>query len=96
MSIKFKIDGLKEIQVALRQLPDATAKNVMRRILRKRAKPIADRAKSLAPVDDGELKDSIAVSTKLNKRQRSRHRKPDKDDVEVFVGAGPLPQEVGS
>lgn len=92
MSITMKVEGLKEVKTALRQLPDATAKNVIRRVLRKAGQPIADRARELAPVDEGDLKDSIAVSTKLSKSQRRKHRKGGKDDVEVFVGAGPHPQ----
>ncbi len=59
---------------------------------KKRLKPVAARSRSYAPEDQGELKDSIAVSTKLSKRQKRRHRKVDRSDVEVFVGAGPFPQ----
>ena len=87
-----KVEGLKAVQTALRQLPDATAKNVMRRVLREAGKPIAETARQLAPFEDGDLRDSIAVSTKLSKSQRKKHRKGGKDDVEVFVGAGPHPQ----
>jgi HK97 gp10 family phage protein len=92
MSVKVKIEGLKEVKAALRELPDATAKNVMRRVLRKAGEPIAAAARSLVPVAQGDLRDSIAVSTKLSKRQRKMYRKANKDDVEVFVGAGPHPQ----
>lgn len=51
--LKITIEGLAECQVALRQLPDATAKNILRRIGRERLKPIADRARQLAPMYDG-------------------------------------------
>lgn len=89
---RVKIEGLAELQTALRELPDATAKNVVRRILRKRGEPIAERARQLAPLDQGELKESIAVGTRLSKRQRRLHRKIDPNDIEVFIGPGPLPQ----
>lgn len=92
MSMKFKIDGLSELQTALRELPDATAKNVIRRVLKKAGQPIADRARELAPVDEGDLRDSIKVGTRLSGNQRRKHRKAQKDDVEMFVGAGPHPQ----
>lgn len=92
MSIKMTIDGLDEVQEALRQLPDSTAKSVVRRVLRNRAEPIAVRARALAPVDSGDLKDSIGVGPKLSRRQRSLHRKVDPDDIEIFIGAGPHPQ----
>lgn len=80
------------MQAALRELPDATAKNVMRRVLLKAGQPIAETAQSLVPVAEGDLRKSIAVSTRLSKTQRKKHRKADRDDVEVFVGAGPHPQ----
>ena len=86
------VDGLAEVKTALRELPDATAKNVLRRVGRRRLEPVAERARSLVPVDQGELRDSIAVSTRLTRRQRAKHQKLGPDDVEVFAGAGPHPQ----
>jgi HK97 gp10 family phage protein len=92
MTIKVRIEGLKELQTALRALPDATAKRVVRRVLKKRAEPIAAHARSLTPVDEGDLKQSIGVSTKLTRRQRRMRRKGARDDIEMFIGAGALPQ----
>lgn len=92
MTIRVKVTGLKEIEAALKELPRATSKNVARRVLKARAQPIAEMARRLAPVDDGTLRESIAVSTKLSKRQRSLHKKRTKDTVEMFVGAGTNPQ----
>ena len=95
-----RIEGLAEVQTALRELPNATAKNIMRRILKKRGEPIADAARQKVPVDKGHLKNSITVATKLVKSQRRKHKKPDKDDVEVYVGPGADPaahlQEFGT
>jgi HK97 gp10 family phage protein len=90
--ITISIEGLAELQTALRELPDATAKNVLRRVGKTRLAPMAERARQLAPVDQGELRDSIAVSTKLTRRQRSLHVKESPDAIEVFAGAGPHPQ----
>jgi len=90
--VKFKFEGGKELQKALRALPDATAKNTVRRVLKKRAQPVADAARSKAPKDDGQLRDSIAVSTKLSKANRRDRKRFGRDDIEVFIGAGPLPQ----
>lgn len=83
---KVKVDGLKEIDKSLQQLPKATAKNVVRRILKKSAKPIQRRAKSLAPVRTGTLRDSIFVSTKLSKAREKKRFGP--GDIEIFIGAG--------
>jgi HK97 gp10 family phage protein len=100
MSAKVRIEGLKEVQTALRALPNSTAKGIMRRILKKRGEPIAQAARDKVPVDQGDLKDSITVSTKLSKTQKKKHRKPDKNDVEVYIGPGVYPsahlQEFGS
>lgn len=102
-----KIDGLRELEKALATLPKATGKNVLRRVLRARAEPIADAARASAPDDpattSGDLKSGIAVGTKLSKRQAGLHRKMFKNDraaVEMFAGAGPDPaahtQEFGT
>jgi HK97 gp10 family phage protein len=100
MSTKLRIEGLKEVQTALRALPNSTAKGIMRRILKKRGEPIAQSARDKVNVDEGDLQSSIVVSTKLSKTQKKKHRKPDKNDVEVYIGPGPDPaahlQEFGS
>lgn len=100
MTVRVKVEGLKEIAEALGDLPKATAKNVMRRVMVKRAEPIAEKARSLVPVEEGHLKASIHVATRLSRRQRKLRRKRHKDDVDVFVGPGTDPaahlQEYGS
>ena len=69
MSITVKVEGLSELKAAIEQLPKAIGKSVMRKVLMARTKTIAAAAKSLAPVNSGELRDSIIASTKLSKRQ---------------------------
>lgn len=107
MAQRVHIEGLRELDRALRELPKATGKAVLRRILKKRSEPLAAAMRAGAPDDPdtggNDLRSSIAVGTKLSKRQAGIHRKMFKDDkasVEVFVGAGPLPhahlQEFGS
>lgn len=100
MATIVKVEGLRELQTALRELPNATAKSVMRRVLKTHGAAIAKRAQELAPEDAGDLRESIVVSTKLTKRQRKMHRKASKDDVEVYIGANDAPhahmQEFGT
>jgi HK97 gp10 family phage protein len=102
MAERVQIDGLSDLMGALRALPDATAKNVLRRVARKRLQPIVDHAKSLVPVDKGALRNSLVVSSKLSKRQRQLRgsEKEGAHDIEMYAGAGPLPaahlQEFGS
>lgn len=97
MKTTVKTEGFAELDKTLGEMPKATAKNVMRRTLRKVAQPMAATMKAKAPVDDGHLRDSIGVGTRLTRRQAGLHRKMFKDDkasVEVFVGAGGLPQAI--
>src|SRR5262245_33999006 len=92
----FRIDGLEELEQTLIGLADefgvsrSTGKNILRRALIRAGKPIEVPAKRLAPELTGDLRISIDSSATLSSRQRGQHRK--KSTVEVFVGAGPLPQ----
>jgi HK97 gp10 family phage protein len=91
----YTVDGLRDLDAALGNLPKATGKNVLRRTLRKAAAPIVEEAADKVPVLTGALQISIGVGTKLTKRQSKLHRKMFKDDrasVEMFVGAGGLAQ----
>lgn len=54
------MDGLKELDEALKELPKATGKNCIRRALRAAAIPIADRAEQLIRVK--KIKPSIIVT----------------------------------
>lgn len=94
MRTTYRIEGLKEVKKALEELPKATGTNVLKRALTIAGAPIAAAAKSLAPDDPRtsgfDLEQSIVVSQKLSRRQKSQHVKESK--VEVFVGAGPLAQ----
>lgn len=93
-----QVDGLKELDEALGQLKKSTAKGVLRRVGLKALSPVAAVAKNLAPVDEGALRESIGVGTKLTRRQAKLHKNAirsgasDASFVEVFVGAGGLPQ----
>lgn len=95
-----RIDGLLELQDALRTLPDATAKNVLRRVGRKRLQPIVDMAAALAPKKTGRLARSIRIGTRLSKRQRREYEAEGPHDITIFGGAAALPhahlQEFGT
>jgi HK97 gp10 family phage protein len=96
MRERVKVEGLRELDKALGELPKATARNVLKRVGIKALAPVASDASALAPVDTGNLKRSVAVGTKLTKRQQSIHRRAvrnDKSFAEVFAGVGKsLPQ----
>lgn len=65
--VTVKVEGLRELEKALKELPRATAKNVMVRALKAAAEPMVDMAAQDAPVLTGRLRDSIAVSSKRPK-----------------------------
>jgi hypothetical protein len=87
------IEGLREVDAALGDLGKATGRNVLRRVAVSRLQPMAEEAKRLAPDDPAtggnDLKNSIAVSTRLGKRQGKINRKS-KSEAEAHMGpAGP-------
>jgi HK97 gp10 family phage protein len=92
IEVKFKIEGMDGVKEALRALPDTTSKNVLRRVGRLTLAPFAADARAGAPIEWGDLRDSITVSTTLSRRQRGKFEKLGPHDVEVFAGAGALPQ----
>ncbi len=86
----FKIEGLADLDEALAELPRATARNVLKRVLVEQGQPIKDAGEALAPKDTGGLKASYTVGTKLSRRQKGLNRK--ESDVEVYIGPGPAPK----
>jgi len=57
-----RVEGFKELEAALEELPKATAKNCLRRALQTAALPIVMAAKIFAPFRTGRLRRSIGVS----------------------------------
>jgi HK97 gp10 family phage protein len=91
-----RIDGLRELDRALGELPKAVARNTLRRVGLKALDPVADSARDMAPDDPetggNDLRSSIGVGTKLSSRQAKMNRKrEDKSFAEVYAGAGPVP-----
>jgi HK97 gp10 family phage protein len=87
--MSYKLDGFAELDRQLEKMKPAMGKASMRRSAKKAAQPMADLMARLAPRDEGDLSGSIAVSTKLDKRQAGLHRKMfrnDKAAAEVFIG----------
>lgn len=90
MSIRVKVEGLRDLEAQLSKLTKSTGKRVLKKTLVEAAQPLAELAASKVPVVEGDLKRSITVGVKLNTRQRRLHRRMFVDDrsaVEVFVGA---------
>ena len=81
-----KVEGLRELDAALSELPKATSRNVMRRAGIKALEPMAEEMRRRVPVDSGDLKEGIAVSTRNPRRNRRQ------SEVEVYAGPGRHPQ----
>ena len=95
------VEGFRELDAALARLSKSAGKAAMRKAGIKALEPIAEAARALAPNDPAtggyDLAKSITVGTKLSKSQAKTHRRAVRDNkatVEVFAGAGPLPQAV--
>lgn len=75
------------MDAALGEFTKATAKNILIRVGVEALEPVAEEMRAKAPVQEGgnaDLRDSIAVSPKLNKRQKKLNRRP--STVEVYAG----------
>lgn len=100
MRVTVKVEGLRQLDAALGELPKATGRNVLRRALIKAGTPILDDARARAPVDTGWLAGSHTIGSKLSRRQRAAARKDTKSFAEVHLGPAPssraIVQEFGS
>jgi len=79
-----KVEGFKDLERVLSELPKSTAKAAARRWLKAAGKPIMEHARSLAPEASGNLKSSYRVGTRLSKAQRKKTRR--ESEVEVYIG----------
>lgn len=92
MAQAYRIEGLKELEATLRELPKATARNALQRVLKKRAQPVAASWISKAPDDPAtgppDLKTSIIVGpgSKLTGRQKRDAKKDGAYFAEIHVG----------
>lgn len=68
MSVRVSVSGLRELDVALGELPKATARNALKRVLIKAGQPVADAASAMAPKDTGELSASVKVGSRISNR----------------------------
>src|SRR3546814_1553387 len=69
--VTYKMTGLRELETTLRQIPKAMGRRAGLNALRQGGEPIAKMARAIAPVDEGNLRESIDVSTRLARSQRS-------------------------
>lgn len=94
-----KVEGLRDLDRALQELPKATQRATLRRVLKKAAKPVEESMQAKAPKLTRDLEQSIVTGTKLTRRQARYARREGKSFSEIYVGtsnpAG-VPQEFGT
>jgi HK97 gp10 family phage protein len=86
MKIKAEIVGLPELLRTMEQLPRATNRSALQKVLKKAGEPILSSIQQKAPRDSGYLSQSFAISTKLNPSNRRDVAREGKDFAEVYVG----------
>jgi hypothetical protein len=93
--VTVRVDGLRDLDALLQELPKATQRNVLRRTGIAALAPFLDRVKELAPADDptdtperaaNSYRNSWSIGTKLNPSQARQARKEGKSNVEVYAG----------
>jgi len=85
MAREVELRGYEELMEALRELPKALHKGVLRSALKKAGEPVVNLATALAPRAFGKLAGSIDLQTTLTKGQRKGRAKWP-GTVEVFIG----------
>jgi HK97 gp10 family phage protein len=81
-----KMEGFRDLEKTLMNLPQGKAKGAARRILKLAGEPIARAGAANAPELSGDLAQSYGVGTRLTKRQKALAPRPGPTEVQVFVG----------
>lgn len=85
MSANIKMEGFRELEKALSELPAGTSKGIARRAMKKELKPVMDMANSFWP---GSTTDVFRITSKISSRQRSQSvATRGKSVLNMFVGA---------
>lgn len=84
MKTTVKVEGLRELDVALSQFTPTKRRAIGRVALDNAGEITAKAARALVPVDTGGLRESIDVSGTLSKAQKSEHTKA--AEQERFIG----------
>jgi len=88
VSVSFKVEGLRDVERALDDLSKATGRAALRRALKKSAQPLVEGVKRRAPVDDGSLRDSVAIAARLapSVAKVARRLGDPKSSVQLYLG----------
>lgn len=85
MSANLKMDGFRELEKALAELPAGTSKGIARRAMKKELKPVLDMANGLWPGSSGDV---FRITSRISRSQISDSLAPrDRSALNMFVGA---------
>lgn len=81
-------EGLEDALIELEQFSGrtTTGKNAVQRGIKKAMKRVENKAKSLVPVDDGDLRDSITTKKERAKRQRGSAKFARQTGISMLTG----------
>lgn len=99
MTNTVKLSGFKELDRELEKLKKSTERSRLRRVAVGELNEVIDLAKTLAPVDEGDLRDSLVVGGKLTRSVARERRRESRGAVQVFAGSADrnaVPREYGS
>lgn len=97
---KVRVEGLRQLEAALSQLPKSTGKAVLRRVAKAALTPFDEAWRQKAPHLTGQLEESGGIATRLTRRQaRLNRRREDRASIEMYSGPNnpaAVPQEFGT
>jgi HK97 gp10 family phage protein len=81
-----RLEGFRQLEAALSALPKSTGKAVLRRVAKGALQPMAEKARSLAPKDSGDLAGAIQVSERRTKRVARINRFDKNTGIQMAMG----------
>lgn len=85
MTVKMKVEGFRDLEKALADLPRGTSRGVARRAMKKELQPVADMANELWP---GTERDVFRITSRISRRQLGASRMQRGPNIlNLFVGA---------
>jgi hypothetical protein len=93
--MKTKVEGFKELEVALGELKQSAARGVARKVLRKAGDPFMAAWRTAMPEGEGKLREDLKMGGRLTRVQARAARKGrKKSEVLVYIGvADPAGQQ---
>lgn len=88
MKVTVKTVGFADLERELYKLKGSTAKSNTRKAMKAALEPMAEMARQGAPVKGGDLRESIAVTSRVKPRQSKQ------SDLEMYMGPGRNPQAI--